>query len=168
MKYLINLIIILLYNTTSFAQDPIYTVKVKDTCYSFNYSEELKDPLDDFFKHAQLYSYPMDSISNLHGIYRTNVIYYYTGTNAAGLTMLSRDFKDFIFINENIELYLPTFIESILYHEFYHLLANNKDHCSDIFCPYILQDGRAIDVEKVIRTWNEDSKKEYFEYLKRN
>ncbi|AGO49496.1 hypothetical protein Phi4:1_gp083 [Cellulophaga phage phi4:1] len=161
-------LIIALVSIVVSSQDILYKVIENDSTYIFAVSKPLVPIVDDFFTHAKKNNYSISKVADLHGVYKTNVISHYTGSQDAGLTMISRDFKDIIFINDNLPTYLPTLIEVVVYHEFYHFFANNKDHCDTIFCPYILQSGDKIDVEYVIRTWGEDDKKEYFEYLKIN
>lgn len=152
-----------------------YSLKTKDTTYVFNYEPSIKFILDEFFEGCRKYDIPLDRFIDLDGIYIV------PNFKPFGSTFFRKG-KDVILITNDIPIYLPTFMSAIIYHELYHFISENRYHCIirpynfssyiEEFlrgypeCLYLLQDGSNINIEKIIREWNEDAKKEYFLFLK--
>ena len=161
----------MLFGFTASAQTFNYIYKDtnnNDSIYKFKYSPILKTHLDDFFIRAEFHGIDLSKTAMLDGVYWSNHIEYYLGTDQAfGLTMSNILGYGFVLINDDTPLYLPTLINAIVYHELYHWYASRGSHCEGEDCPYILRSGDKLDTEEVIKTWNSDRKDEYFLYLKR-
>ena len=179
MKKLILLVLILLFSLSIYSQIyEEYRLEVKDSVYIFNYTPSLKFILDDFFEGCEKYKIPLDRFSRFEGIYVV-----ITMRSLVGITIFGEE-KDLILVNNNIPIYLPTYMSAVIYHELYHFISKKLDHCivykpsisgavGDFFkgypkCLYILQGGNNINIEKVIKQWGDKSKKEYFLFLKDN
>lgn len=139
----------------------------------FTYSQEiigslyLRSHLDEYIAGAKEFDIDLSNIDDLNGVYITSVetIESYYGRPAVGLTMENNG-KYIVMIDGSIPVYLPTLLNAIIYHEMYHVLAVNKDHCQTVFCPYVLRDGQYLNIEYIIKYWDLNAKKEYFKYLK--
>lgn len=179
-----TLLLALLFSLFTYSQNyKEYRLEVNDSVYTFNYTPSIKFILDDFFEGCEKYKVPLDRFSRLEGIYVVVDMKSLTGKDFFWITFLEKE-KDFILLNNNIPLYLPTFMSAIIYHEFYHFILIKPGHCiierstisgivEEFFkgypkCLYVLQGGSNINIEKIIREWDDKSKKEYFLYLKDN
>ena len=155
-----------------------YELKIDDSVYTFDYTPSIKFILDDFFQGIKEYGIPLDRFKDFKGIHVTERMMYYTGTNAWGVTDLS---NGVILLNGEIPRYLPLFMSAVIYHEMYHFYLDRPYHCiipestilnviEEFFkgfpeCPYTLQDGYNIEIEKVIQNWGDDEKEEYFRFI---
>ncbi len=180
MKKLI-IILLILFSVSSSSQG-YKNYNLKNT-YSFEYTPSLKSILDDFFEGLDDHNISIDVFENFKGIYVTSDMYRITGYSLFGVN-LHRDGHTYILLNNDIPRYLPSFMSALVYHEFYHFLLKRPHHCSirepsflesvkEVFngypeCPYILQAGVDINIEQVIKDWGEETKKEYFLYIKAN
>lgn len=152
----------------TYSQIGEYTVKYGDSIHKFPYSEDMGVFIDDFFTQALINGYDIKNISDLRCVFLIENIEKAFGKKAHGFTMIDREDKKSVFVDYYIPRYLPTLISAVFYHEMFHVLVNPKGHCYGIFCPYILRGGEYINIEEVIRIWDDDAKKEYFQYLKDN
>jgi len=145
-----------------------FTYKVKDwnnnKVYSFEYSPILKQHLDEWFSNAEKMNMEICVLEKLGGVFWSNQITFYTKPSF-GLALMFKDSPMLVLVDDNIPTYLPTFINAVLYHELAHLFTKNNRHPKH-GVPYILQDGKNIKIENVIKTWNDEAKIEYFQYLK--
>lgn len=147
------------------AQEYSYTVVVGDSLHRFSCTVDLILPLNDYFYNAALNELDITGVKKLISVRTSSYIEYYSGVDAEGLTMISKEGDIFVLVNQDIPIYLPTFKEAVLYHEMYHVISLEKEHCDGPECPYILQDGKKVDIEYVIRNWGEEMKEQYFKYL---
>lgn len=183
-KSVLSFLLLLFFSLFTYSQKyEEYRLENKDTTYVFNYTPSLKFILDDFFEGCQEYDIPLDRFSRFEGIYATENMKIFTGRDFFGLTFFGEK-KDFILVNNKIPGYLPTFMSAVVYHELYHFILKSHYHCiiknpgiSGVVkefvkgypkCLYVLQGGRDINIEKIIREWGDESKKEYFLFLKDN
>lgn len=163
-KIIILLIALFIGISNINAQYFTFNVKYKDSTYSFKYSPILKKHLDEYFGNANKMKLDLSNLEKLDGILWSNNIFFYTRP-LVGITPLPEAGENFILISDNIPKYLPTFINAVVYHELSHFIMDNNKHCIS-GCPYILQEGKYINIEKVICSWNNIAKIEYFMYLK--
>lgn len=130
------------------------------------HDKNLSADLKDFDLHAIKNGFTIDC-EKISGIYlmRTYEMMKYYNKLAWGITVPLENGQKMIVISADIPPYIPTFRNAVVYHELYHALGN-FEHCDSVLCPYILMSGGSIEVEEVIKTWNDEAKEEYFNYIK--
>lgn len=166
-KKIILLLLILFISTTALTQQKsyqTYTVESNGETYSFLYTRGIKPFLDDFFLHPRLSQIDLSALKTFRGIFVSKDINIFA-FGSFGVTVYATETQDsFIIISPHIPSYVPTFKQMIVYHEFYHLLTRAR-HCTGTECPYVLQSGQYIDIEKVIRTFSDDEKDEVMRHI---
>lgn len=170
MRKLLFIISILLW-TTSYSQfysDAKYDVELSTgQCHTLEINSYLYDNLDNYFFEASENNVNIDVIQKLKGIYlcHFDISLPTYMQNNFGLTLDLKTGERVILVNVSlIPFYLPTFLDAVVYHELYHHLLDTGDHVKNT--PYVLRDGEFNNPEVLIKTWNSDSKEEYFNYIK--
>ena len=135
-----------------------------------NHDSRLTKHLFDFENHSRDINFDKSNINCLLNI-RIVSDYYLEkswGNAAWGLTKRFYDNGMYVvYINEEVFKYKDEFVNAVLYHELYHVFATQKDHCNGLLCPEIIN-GKALKVEYIEKTWDEDSKKDLINYIRWN
>ena len=161
----------LFWNLLLLSQESPYAmchIIVEGDSISFEYSKSIKSELNLYLKNLDRYEIDKTRFKDLGGLYHSNAVDYYS-RNAIGVTLLQKDFKDFVFISTRIPSYIPSLISATFHHEMYHFMLNRREHPTmESGAPYILIEGKDVDPEIVICGWGEpQSREEYFNYIKK-
>lgn len=76
--------------------------------------------------------------------------------------------KYIVYLSYDILQFKKPIIEALFYHELYHVLATNKEHCmGDEGCSKLI-DGTPVNPYWVMVNWGEEEKDIFFKYLEYN
>jgi len=135
--------------------------------------KQLKPYFKEMLTRMRVNGVDLSRLSEFEGMYIYGNMYQYLGYDAWGICKLNKgDGKDYIYISDGMPTYLPTFISAIVYHEFYHCTQDDNfwstilKYFQNCGCPYVMQSGDKINVEVVVKTWDEEAKQKFIEYLK--
>jgi len=142
----------------------VYRYERNSIIYEFLYSPCLKSMLDDYFGNKGLNRMDLEELCSLKGVFHSKINGEYAGAFGVNAPIVDSTNK-FIYINDHIKDFLPTFITAVLYHEMFHQLLPTVKHCTGNRCPYIFKNGDGINIENVIKTFDEYEKDRYFKHL---
>lgn len=143
-------------------------VKINDsTSIVLPISVELVAPFEDFLMYARNNKIELNRLQDLEFIYYSKFSSNENlDENLLGVTFLIKEKKDQMYINsDKTQIWFPTFIEGLIYHEMMHLFLESPSHCIGDRCPHIARDGRDIDPEFFVKTWDGKRKNYYFKFL---
>ena len=140
--------------------------------YSYSYEdinitfcEPLEPFIANFLKDAVKYDIDLTNLKYLKEVMMlSDSTFTYLGQTSRLEDDGGNKLYSYIVFNKEIPPYLPTLVNAIIYHEFAHALLWNSTHCESITCPYIMQ--AEIEPETIIKYWNEQSKEQFFYWLK--
>ena len=188
-KILIGIVFIFTFSGDMQAQrysfNEIVTVVQGDSIYKVEIHKGLTKYFNEMIDKMLENNVDLSRLSDFEGMYIYGNLHRYVGYEVWGVSVRNDDQKDFIYISNIMPQYLPTFVSAIIYHEFYHFLTK-QGHCimddvedsyfdklfnyfndNDLTCPYVMQSGDKINVEVVIKEWNEHAKDYFVEYIKK-
>lgn len=144
-----------------------YIINIDSEQHTIKISRCLLPYVNKFFLDPNIKCLNIGELKNLlYILHSTHLFDMPIGNDVYGVTYRhDRTKKTAIVIHTSVPHFLPTFLEVVILHEIYHALHMNLGHCKGSECPYILLSGDKIDIETVIKTFDDKAKQKYFDYL---